>query len=121
MPAGRPRIEIKKEEFEKLCGLQCTLEEIASFFNCSDDTIERWCVRNYNCNFADVYKKHAGKGKIALRRYQFNLAKTNPTMAIWLGRQMLGQRDRFETTDKEIYDRLDHILEDLNKTAKEDV
>ena len=35
---GRPLKEIDKVQFEKLCNLQCTLLEIAGFFNCSDDT-----------------------------------------------------------------------------------
>ena len=42
---GRPRIEIDKEEFEKLCDIQCTLTEIAGWFRCSPDTIENWCKR----------------------------------------------------------------------------
>ena len=32
-------------------------------------------------------------GKRSLRRYQFDLAKTNATMAIWLGKQWLNQTD----------------------------
>lgn len=95
--AGRPPIEIKQEDFEKLCGLQCPLEEIASWFKCSADTIERWCKKIYGMNFAEVYKKHSASGKISLRRYQFNLAKTNASMAIWLGKQMLGQREPIDT------------------------
>ena len=90
---ARPRKEIDKESFEKLCALMCTLSEIASFFNVSDDTIERWCVRTYGKSFADVYKKYCGKGKIALRRYQMQLAEKYPAMAIFLGKQYLGQRD----------------------------
>lgn len=93
MPAGRPRIEIDKEQFEKLCGLQCPKDEIAGWFDCSEDTIERWCKREYNTNFAEVFKEKRGKGKISLRRYQFELAKKNASMAIFLGKQILGQSD----------------------------
>ena len=32
---GRPKKEIDKKIFENLCGLQCTLEEIAGVFDCS--------------------------------------------------------------------------------------
>lgn len=90
---GRPRIEINQQNFESLCGLQCTLEEIAGFFRCSADTIERWCKNTYQENFAEVYKKHSTAGKISLRRHQFKLAEKNAAMAIWLGKQILGQRD----------------------------
>ena len=90
---ARPRIEIDKSQFEKLCGIQCTQEEIASFFSCSPDTIERWCKREYKERFAEVYSKKRGIGKISLRRAQFRMAETSASMAIWLGKQYLGQRE----------------------------
>ena len=94
--AGRPRIKIDKDKFEKLCGIQCTLEEIAGVLNCSEDTIQRWCMREYKENFAVVYKKYSQTGKISLRRHQFKLAEKNASMAIWLGKQYLGQKDVIE-------------------------
>ena len=95
---GRPRKEIAKETFENLCGIMCTLEDIAGVFECSEDTIQRWCKRTYGERFADVFKKYSGKGKASLRRIQFRQAETNPTMAIWLGKQLLGQRDEQRLT-----------------------
>lgn len=91
---ARPRIEIDKEQFEKLCSIQCTVNEIAGFFKCSVDTIERWCRREYGEGFADTYDKKRGIGKISLRRAQFRMAEVNPTMAIWLGKQFLGQTEK---------------------------
>lgn len=91
---GRPKIEIDKNEFEKLCALQCTLTEIAEWFKCSEDTIERWCKRTYSETFADTYKKKSAKGKISLRRKQFEVANAgNVSMLIWLGRNWLDQKD----------------------------
>lgn len=95
---ARPRIEIDKMQFEKLCSIQCTIGEIAGFFNCSVDTIERWCKREYKEGFADTYEKKRGVGKISLRRSQFRMAETNPSMAIWLGKQYLGQKEQQEIT-----------------------
>lgn len=91
---ARPRIEIDEKQFEKLCCIQCTLGEIAGYFSCSPDTIERWCIRTYNQGFAEVYAQKRGLGKISLRRIQFRMAETNPTMAIWLGKQYLGQTEK---------------------------
>lgn len=111
---GRPLKEINDEEFEKLCNLQCTLEEIAGFFKCSPDTIERWCVRTYEMNFAEIYKKYSQNGKISLRRLQFKLAERNPTLAIWLGKQYLNQRDRISNiveTDEESKELLKAYME----------
>ena len=93
MPGGRPKKIINEDEFKKLCGMQCTLEEIAGFFDCSQDTIERWCKREYGASFAETYKKHSSVGKISLRRAQMRLAERSAAMAIWLGKQYLGQHD----------------------------
>lgn len=38
---------------------------------------------------------------MSLRRTQFKLAEKNPTMAIWLGKQYLGQRDNIEVEHKD--------------------
>ena len=117
---GRPRIEINKDQFERLCGLQCTLEEIASFFKCSEDTIERWCKREFEDEdgkpqtFADVYKKYSATGKMSLRRWQFRSAESgNVTMQIWLGKQYLGQKDEQEIaiTNTDAQNQFAEILE----------
>lgn len=97
-PTGRPRIEIDPKQFEGLCNLQCTKEEIAGFFHCSEDTIENWCKKEYGDIFSVVYKKHSQGGKISLRRYQYRMAEKSATMAIWLGKQWLGQTDKVEQT-----------------------
>lgn len=91
---ARPRIEIDFKQFERLCGLQCTLAEVAGFFNCSEDTIERRVLEHYGEGFADVFAKKRGAGKISLRRWQMQLAeKGNAAMLIFLGKNYLGQRD----------------------------
>lgn len=108
---ARPRKEIDQTNFEKLCGLQCTLAEIASFFGCSEDTIERWSQRELGMSFAEAFKQYSGVGKMSLRRTQFKLAEKSAAMAIFLGKQYLGQRDNIEYEDKEALDRLDAILE----------
>jgi hypothetical protein len=91
---GRPKIKINWDEFDKLCLLQCTLAEIASWFNCSEDTIERRCKEKHEMTFADVYKIKSKPGKISLRRLQFKAAENgNTAMLIWLGKQWLGQKD----------------------------
>lgn len=95
--SGRPLIDINKEEFEKLCKLQCTQEEIAGWFDCSEDTLRRFCKREYKEAFCEVYKKLSAPGKISVRRMQFKIAESgNASMAIWLGKQYLGQTDKQE-------------------------
>ena len=51
---GRPRKEIDQPTFEKLCEIQCTLEEIAGVLRVSEDTVERWCERTYELGLAHL-------------------------------------------------------------------
>ena len=91
---GPKGVNISVTEFEKLCGLQCTQMEIAGWFACSEDTIENWVKRTYGKRFRDVYKEKRGRGLISLRRMQWRLAEKSPAMAIFLGKNLLGQADR---------------------------
>ncbi len=95
---ARPRKEIDQKQFENLCGLQCTLEEICGWFGVSDKTLNGWCKRTYKASFSEVFRQKRGRGTIALRRAQWRLAEKNAAMAIWLGKQYLGQRDIVEQT-----------------------
>lgn len=88
---------IDKKEFEKLCSLQCTLLEICDWFNVEDDTLNLWCRNTYGKTFSEVFKVKRGKGQISLRRTQWQLAQKNPSMAIFLGKQYLGQSDKITT------------------------
>ena len=94
------QILIDKVQFEKLCGLQCTETEIEGYFNVSKDTLIRWCKDTYGTDFATIYEQKKGTGKIALRRFQMQQAEKNPTMAIWLGKQYLGQTDKIVSSNE---------------------
>lgn len=93
---ARPRKEIDQKQFESLCALQCTGEEILDFFNVTDRTLNAWCKRTYGAGFSEIFRQKRGKGKISLRRHQMRLGEKNATMAIWLGKQYLGQTDKPE-------------------------
>lgn len=109
---GRPPKEIDQKQFENLCGLQCTLEEVCSWFGVTDKTLNSWCKRTYDMTFSEVFKQKRGAGQISLRRAQFRLAEKNATMAIWLGKQYLGQKDRAEE-EQDAIKKLDILLEKI--------
>ena len=90
---ARPRKEIDQHNFEKLCGMQCTKEEICGFFDITDKTLDALCKRTYKQSFSEVFKKKREKGKISLRRMQWHLAEKSAPMAIFLGKNYLGQSD----------------------------
>ena len=96
---GRPRKEINKTEFEKLCFLQCTRSEFCTWFDVNEDTLNRWCKENYDGRtFSAVFQEKRENGLISLRRTQFQLAEKSPAMAIFLGKNLLGQTDKVEQT-----------------------
>ena len=111
---ARPRVEIDKTQFEKLCAMQCTESEIAAWFGCSEDTVARWCKRTYRRSFAEVFREKREGGKASLRATQFKLAQKSPAMAIFLGKNWLGQSDHIEqrvtVADDDIQRQIDEAL-----------
>ena len=94
---------INKQEFEKLCGMWATKNDIAGFFDVSEDTVETWCKKNYDGDtFSVVYKKKSAKGNVSLRQAQLKSALNgNVTMQVWLGKQHLGQKEYAENNNTE--------------------
>jgi len=88
---ARPKIKLDYELIGKLSSIQCTQIEIATFLGVNVSTLKR------DDEFCTIYKKGIEEGKISLRRLQWKLAdRGNVTMAIWLGKQYLGQKDKQE-------------------------
>lgn len=112
--AGRPKFKIDYVAVEKLANIQCTQEEIATFLGCSVDTLQR------DKEFCGIYKKGRENGKMSLRRTQYKLAEKNVTMAIWLGKQYLGQRDSFpdEVNFTEVNKGIQNIANLINNPVK---
>ena len=107
MPAGRPKKEIDYTTVEKLANIQCTQDEIASFLGISTRTLQR------DEQFMELFNRGRENGKMSLRRMQWKHAEKSVPMAIWLGKQYLGQRDKVEYTD----DGMKSINENINNIA----
>lgn len=110
---GRKKIQAVWESLEKeidlrqviyWIGLQATAKEIAGSFRVSTHTLDLRLKENFGMNFTQLKEElgHGADGKLRLRQMQFELARTNPSMAIWLGKQWLNQKDTIhqETTVK---------------------
>lgn len=87
---GRPTKEIDAEQVYKLAAIGCSYEEIANVFNVNRSTII--------ARFQDEVKAGHSDMKESIRRAQLKVAldhshKGQVTMLIWLGKQLLGQRD----------------------------
>jgi len=87
----RPKAKIDLVELEKLCGMQCTDEEVAAFFNVSTRTIER---RRKVKQFHEALERAKAKGRISVRRALFRSAAAgNIAAAIFLAKNLLGYKD----------------------------
>lgn len=91
---ARPKKEIDYDLVSKLAHIHCTQEEIADILGISSRTLQK------DAEFLRVYKKGMNVGKMSLRRKQFDaINKGNVTMLIWLGKQLLGQRDDIDLNE----------------------
>jgi hypothetical protein len=100
---GRPKHKISKEEFEKLCGIQATEEECASWFDCDVVTLHRWVKMTYGMTFSKVFAQKKGKGKISLRRSLLQRAcdpDGPPAIAIFVAKNHLGMSDKTEISQE---------------------
>lgn len=125
--AGRPKKNFDRKTFVDLIGLGCTETEICWFFRdetgkpANIDTLSRWCKREFKLTFAEFKKANGGiMRNYELRRNQLELSKRNAAMAIFLGKNYLGQKDSFETIDNTPIEKLDDILKGIKENAERD-
>ena len=97
---------INPKHLHGLCYIHCTHEEVAAVFNVSLPTITRrrrdsktrYEYEGEKLTFKEIMERGYAAGRATLRRKQVELAeKGNPTMLIWLGKIILGQRETVET------------------------
>ena len=101
---GRPKKEINKKQFESLCGIQCTLEEICDVLGVTDKTLNTWCKKEYGTTFSEVFRQKRSLGKASLRRSGFEMAKTVPSVHIFYAKNYLGMTDKIEQVVTQIED-----------------
>jgi hypothetical protein len=116
---GRNKIAVPPDEVEHQASLGCTDREIAKYFGVKEDTLRR--------HFADYLIKGRHNLKTSLRQAQLRVALDgNPTMLIWLGKNILQQNDAGTASDEvralpwtdEIDD--DAVEEEEDETTNED-
>jgi len=93
-----PNAEFNRDVFEGLCRIQCTLVEVAAVMGRNERWITAQVGAHYHLTFSEAFDKFSAGGRASLRRTQFEMAKTNPAMAIFLGKNLLGQTDRQEVS-----------------------
>ncbi len=88
--AGRPKKDINWVLVKRLAKIHCTPSEIAATLDVNESTLTG------RREFPAIYKKGWENGRKSLRRMQWEAAeKGNIIMQIFLGKQLLGQADRW--------------------------
>jgi hypothetical protein len=101
---ARPEKILDRRQFEEMCRIHCTKEEILSILDMDEDTLNKKIRGIYgeDARFSGVYKRFASTGKMSLRRWQWaNAEKGNATLQIWLGKQELAQREIVENINND--------------------
>lgn len=89
---GRNKIVVPPEEVEHLASLGCTDREIADYFDVHENTLRY--------NFKEYLTKGRHQLRTTLRQAQLRVALDgNPTMLIWLGKNMLSQNEMGQAND----------------------
>ena len=91
---GVKKIKVDWAKVDNMCKIQCTASEICSILDISEDTLSRRCEEDHNMRFAEYSTIKREGGKASLRRTQWQHAEKNPAMAMFLGKNLLGQSDR---------------------------
>lgn len=116
---GRPLLVLNQagiDLIQALGRLQCTNEEIASCLGTTDSTLLN--AQNKEV-FLGALEKGKAEGRMSLRRIQMKLAETSATMAIFLGKQILGQRENVEPQRLVIEnDNVKAVLTELKKDVE---
>lgn len=117
------KIEWKKVEAYLKAG--CSGVEIAAILGVHENTLYNRCKEEKNVDFVAFKQEKQAEGDAHIKRAQYEEAvvERDRSMLIWLGKQRLGQRDRFETTNKNLNADLLHekefVLDDLDPKERE--
>jgi hypothetical protein len=114
---ARPRKEIDQKQFEELCKIQCTEEEICAVLGVTDKTLNAWCKRTYKKGFSEISAEKRKGGRTSLRRAGFELAKKNAAVHIFYAKNYLGMSD---VMHQEVEIGSDGLIDALTAKAAED-
>ena len=119
---GRPLKDIDYELLDDCCFIHCTGEEICHLLGIDYDTLNRRLKQEKNKCFTEYFGEKSAGGKKSLRRRQYEMAQDNPTMAIWLGKNLLKQGEMntdfiYEKAKAEAKGKLDALKESAGENS----
>jgi len=87
---GRPKLDLDLEQITRMAQVGCTKREIAMILDISEETMKR------RQDVKEAFALGAENAKVRLRRSMMHNAidKLNPTIQIFLAKNMLGMSDQ---------------------------
>lgn len=120
---GAPTKDIDWDEIDKLARIHCTETEICDFVDRGKSFLQNRCKERFNCTFKQYLEQKRGAGKRQLRKVQFDMAVEDKCvpMAIFLGKNLLGQSDKIEQKNQHaVSDNVKIVFESNGREVKKD-
>lgn len=117
---SRPPIPIDWNAVGEMLEAGCTGTEVAAYMGIHPETLYRRCEAEHEMGFSEFARNKRARGDALLKLAQFQMAVTDKdkTMAIFLGKNRLGQSDRMalkmnkELSEEELTEEIYRMLND---------
>jgi hypothetical protein len=58
------RRELEPRQFESLCGMQCSVDELCGWFGCDEAALDAWCMEQYGESLTQAFDRLTMAGRI---------------------------------------------------------
>ena len=96
-----PRKGLPREDFERLCRLQCGVPQLLGWCGVERGKLERWCRRTYHRPLEEVLEMVRQDGLIEIREAAFDLMKKNASLVNQQLNRFLPKLEEPEEADRE--------------------
>lgn len=86
-----PETEIDFGQVEQLCFIQATMLEIRAKLNCSEQTLETQCQKQFGKSFLDFHTEKKAAGRLLIRQTQFEMMRGQPQVFKQDGKKQYGK------------------------------
>lgn len=88
-----PEKTIDFNQVEQLCFIQATVIEIRAKLECSEQTLENQCQKQFGKSFLDYHTEKKALGRLLIRQTQFEMMRGQPQVYKQDGKKQYGKGD----------------------------
>ena len=120
---ARPKINIDDNQLRNLCRYKPRLKDVADFFECSEDTIERYIKKNFKKTFAEFRDQNMVHTRFSIIQTAIDEAvnKRKIPMIIFCLKNLCGWKDKIEHSGDQENPIVPETKMDLSKLSKEEL